>query len=182
MNDADNTKTFLTGVRNTFDLPLAEAKMEPVGQLHKELTHEVENANEYMKGVVGSYQDDMLLAYKLEMENVYKDYKLLNDKLERVKDERRNNERLKLLKEELAWFRNESLNLNNRCEKQKELIIKMKNTLDTLTDDKQYFKQQLFKSKKIKKFLSKQLKEYEAKYPEFKVNEGLFYSEQYFNI
>lgn len=178
MADADNTKTFLTGVRNTFDVSLAEAKMEPVGVLHKELTQEVESVNEYMQGVVGSYQDDMMLAYKLEMENVYKDYKLLNEKLEKVKEERRNNERLKSLKEELGWFRDESLSLHNRCERQKEMIIKMKNTLDTLSDDKRYFQQQLLKSKKIGKYLSRQLEEYETRHPEFKANEELFYSEQ----
>lgn len=160
------------------EVPLAEAKMEPVGQMHRELTEEIENTNEYMKAVVNSYQDDMLLAYRLEMENIYKDYKQLNEKLEKVKEERRNNKQLKSLKEELAWFRDESLSLHDRCEKQKEMIIKMKNTLDILSDDKQYFKQQLFKAKKLGKLLSKQLETYAEKYPDFKVDESNFDGEQ----
>ena len=170
----------MTGVRSGQEQSLVESKMEPIGQMHKELTDEIENANEYMKAVINSYQDDMLLAYKLEMENVYKDYKQLNEKLEKWKEERRNNEQLKSLKEEVGWFRDESLSLHDRCEEQKEMIIKMKNTLEILSDDKQYFQQQLFKSKRIGKLLSKQLDEYSAKFPDFRADEEIFDDEQYY--
>ncbi len=158
--------------------------MQPIDLLHKELVSEVENANEYMKHVVNSYQDDMLLAYKLEMQNVYKDYKALNEKLEKVKEERRNNEELKNLKEELAWFRDEALKLHDKCEEQKEMISRMKSTLGILEDDKKYFQQQLLKSKRVEKQLVNQLQEYEAKFPDFKLaeEEGIFDDEQYDSV
>jgi len=132
-----------------------------------------------MKKVIDSYQDDMLLAYKLEMQNVYRDYKTLNEKLEKAKEERRNNEELKALKEELTWFRDEALKLNDKCEEQKEMITRMKSTLEILEEDKRYFQQQLIKSKRVGKQLTEQLQEYALKFPEFKIDDGILDDEQY---
>ncbi len=160
--------TFLTSVKGLRDCPLADGKMQVIDKMHKDLNSEVDHANEYMNTVISSYQDDMLLAYKLEMQNVYKDYKQMNDKLEKAKEERRNNEQLKALKEELGWFRDEALKLHDRCEEQKEMIAKMKGTLDILEEDKQYFQQQLIKSKKVSKKLTTQLQEYTQRFPEFR--------------
>ena len=97
-----------------------------------------------------------------------------------MKERRMVKEQLKTLKKRLGWVRDESLSLHDRCEEQKEMIIKMKNTLEILSDDKQYFQQQLFKSKRIGKLLSKQLDEYSTKFPDFRADEEIFDDEQYY--
>ena len=173
--EGDRRGTFLTGVNELIakSNQMADTKMQPVDNLHKALCTEVEHANEYMNTVINSYQDDMLLAYRLEMQNVYKDYRALNEKLEKVKEECRNNEELKKVKDELEWFRDEALKLHDKSEEQKEMIQRMKNTLDILEEDKKYFQQQLIKSKRVGKQLNQQLKEYAMKYPEFRVNEEI---------
>lgn len=73
------------------------------------------------------------------MKNIEKTIKELHDKFSLDANIKRNDERMRALKEELEWFRSEALTLHNKNEEQKEIMKKMKNTIEILEEDRDFF-------------------------------------------
>ncbi len=57
------------------------------------------------------------------------------------------------LEKERDWFRREALKLDKMCKDQRKILARLKTTLESMEEDKDFYSEQLVKTKKINKAL-----------------------------
>jgi len=126
-------------------------------------------------------QDDLLLAYKLEMQKVERDYQEINMKINSDREITKTQQKIEGIRKELQWFKNEATRLYKKYEEQKTTLVKMKAALEVVEEDRDFYQQQLTKNRKINKNTAMQIKAFRKKYPQLHLmdlerekNQGIF--------
>ncbi len=144
--------------------------------MYQDLVGEVDKMNKHIKGAMNGCQDDLLLAYKLEMQKVERDYQEINNKINSDRELSKSEQKIMAIRQELSWFKSEAIRLYNKFEEQKTTLKKMKTALEVVEEDRDFFQQQLVKTRKINKSTAMQIRAFRQKFPQLHLedldNEG----------
>ena len=144
-------------------------QFQQIDTVHTEIVGEVNKMNTMIKNGLQESQDDLLLAYKLEMQKVERDYQEINKKINDDKASAKLEAKIDNIRQELNWFKAEADRLCKKYDEQKVIITKMKAALDVEEEDRDFYQQQLMKNRKINKNAAIQIKAYRRKYPQLEL-------------
>ena len=110
-----------------------------------------------MSKIVELHEKDFLTAYNTQMYQIKKELKELKEKTSKEKMKASNETKIKMLEKERDWFREEALKLDQTATEYKQMLEKMKATLEVVEEDRDFFQDQLFNAKKFNKALNLEL-------------------------
>jgi hypothetical protein len=84
---------------------------------------------------------------------IMKEMKELRERATSARHKAKSEARLINLERERDWFRREALKLDKMCKDQRKILARLKTTLETLEEDKDFYSEQLVETKKINKAL-----------------------------
>ena len=96
------------------------------------------------------------------MIKVKKELKDLKERTSEAKLKSLQDHRLRSMETERDWFRSEALKLDNMAKKHTKIMNKMKTTLEIIEEDRDFFQEQLFTTKKLNKALNIELNKYKV--------------------
>jgi len=151
--------------------PNVGRQLQQIDHLHKKLNGAVDEMNEMIINGIQDTQDDLLLAYKLDMEKVEEDYEQINQKIKEEQQTHVIEKGIDDVRKELQWFKNEALRLFKEHEEQSAYISKMKLTLGLLKEEKDYFQNEVAQSHKVNKELAMRVNQYKVNFPQLYLTE-----------
>lgn len=141
-------------------------QFQQIDGVHGEVMAEVDKMNAMIRRGLQESQDDLLLAYRLEMQKVERDYQEINRKINDDKAGAKLEMKMGSIRQELNWFKAEVERLYKKFDEQQMMVGKMKAALEVEEGDRDFYQQQLVKSRKVNKNLEVQIKAFRRKYPE----------------
>ena len=96
-----------------------------------------------ISGVITAHENDFFLAFKNKMYAIMKEMKELRDRAATERHKAKQEARLINLEKERDWFRREALKLDRMCKDQKKILARLKTTLESMEEDKEFFQEQL---------------------------------------
>lgn len=96
------------------------------------------------------------------MYTITKEIKELKEKASTERQKAKQEARYVSLEKERDWFRAESLKLDKMCKEHKRILQKMKEALENIEEDRDFFQEQLFNAKKVNKALLMEVDKYKA--------------------
>eukprot|EP00826_Nyctotherus_ovalis_P017639 TRINITY_DN15205_c0_g1_i2.p1 TRINITY_DN15205_c0_g1~~TRINITY_DN15205_c0_g1_i2.p1 ORF type:complete len:332 (-),score=112.49 TRINITY_DN15205_c0_g1_i2:280-1275(-) len=148
------------------DTTYMRKQFQQIDSLHGEVMAEVDKMNAMIKRGLQESQDDLLLAYRLEMQKVERDYQEISRKINDDEAGAKLEMKMGSIRQELNWFKAEVERLYKKFDEQQAMIGKMKAALEVEEGDRDFYQQQLVKSRKVNKNLEVQIKVFRRKYPE----------------
>jgi len=144
-------------------------QFQHIDSLHGEIMSEVNKMNLMIKSGLQESQDDLLLAYRIEMKKVQRDYQEINKKINDDKAGAKLEAKMNSIRRELNWFKAETERLYKKGDEQQSMINKMRSALEVEEEDRDFYQQQLLKTRKINKNLEIQVKAFRREYPELRM-------------
>ena len=129
---------------------------------YKALDSQVEEMEKNIQRVVENQEKDFFLAFKNKMYTISKEMKELKEKASSERQKAKQEARYVSLEKERDWFRAESLKLDKMCKEHKRILQKMKEALENIEEDRDFFQEQLFNAKKVNKALLMEVDKYKA--------------------
>ncbi len=84
---------------------------------------------------------------------ISKEMRDLKERASSARHKAKSEARLLNLEKERDWFRREALKLDKMCKDQRKILARLKTTLESMEEDKDFYSEQLVKTKKINKAL-----------------------------
>ena len=106
-----------------------------------------------ISGVITAHENDFFLAFKNKMYAIMKEMKELRDRAATERHKAKQEARLINLERERDWFRREALKLDRMCKDQKKILARLKTTLESIEEDKEFYQEQLIQTKRANKAL-----------------------------
>lgn len=153
-NEADSRFKFITNVEE-----VAQATDE-IKDNYKKLLSVIETLDDRVSEVIQSHEKDFFSAFKHRLTRIKGEMMELKDQASKEKLKHKNEKRMIELEKERDWFRKEALKLDKMCRDHKRQLNKMKVTLENTQEDRDFFRIQLFKAKKVNKAMIIELEKY----------------------
>eukprot|EP00826_Nyctotherus_ovalis_P029476 TRINITY_DN232_c0_g1_i2.p2 TRINITY_DN232_c0_g1~~TRINITY_DN232_c0_g1_i2.p2 ORF type:complete len:372 (-),score=105.61 TRINITY_DN232_c0_g1_i2:953-2068(-) len=154
------------GTRMSREDPSVGRELQQIDVLHEELNGEVDKMHKMMIAGVQNSQDDLLLAYKLEMQTVEKDYRKISQKIQEEQESYAIEKSINDVRQELQWFKSEALKLFKEHKEQAASIAKMKLQLGLLEEERDFHQDELEQSRKANKLAAMKVSQYKANFPQ----------------
>jgi len=106
---------------------------------YKALDSQVEEMEKNIQRVVENQEKDFFLAFKNKMYTISKEMKELKEKASSERQKAKQEARYVSLEKERDWFRAESLKLDKMCKEHKRILQKMKEALENIEEDRDFF-------------------------------------------
>jgi hypothetical protein len=112
-----------------------QKQKEQIFKLEKELKIDIENLSDIIQKIFDKVRRDYVSTFTTFMDTVRKDLKLKLEQMEKIEEEKRKINDIRLIKCERDYFRQESIRMNNLCKNLKTKIDDMTLRMKILSDE-----------------------------------------------
>lgn len=112
-----------------------QKKREEIEKVAKELKGDIKNLAKTIQDILDKHHKDYISTFSTFMDTVRKDLKLKLEQMEKIEEEKRKINDIKLIKCERDYFRLESIRLNNLCNKLNSKVEDMTLRMKILSDE-----------------------------------------------
>ena len=112
-----------------------QKQKEQIFKLEKELKIDIENLSDIIQKIFDKVRRDYVSTFTTFMDTVRKDLKLKLEQMEKIEEEKRKINYIRLIKCERDYFRQESIRMNNLCKNLKTKIDDMTLRMKILSDE-----------------------------------------------
>ena len=92
---------------------------------------------------ISNHEKDFFLAFQNKMYAIMKEMRELKDRATSARHKAKSEARLVNLEKERDWFRREALKLDKMCKDQRKILARLKTTLESMEEDKDFYEEQL---------------------------------------
>mmetsp|Transcript_30785 Transcript_30785/g.73824 ORF Transcript_30785/g.73824 Transcript_30785/m.73824 type:complete len:390 (-) Transcript_30785:226-1395(-) len=117
-------------------------------ELHQGLQDIAGQLDKKVENMLEAHEKDFFEAYREHICTVQREFKQLQQKADEEETKTRRDAKIKSLKAELDWFQEETLRLNECCQKYKKELDKWRGKAEALDDDRQFLEDQIKTAKK----------------------------------
>ncbi len=110
-------------------------KREEIEKIAKELQYDIKNLAKTIQEILDKHHKDYISTFSTFMDTVRKDLKLKLEQMEKIEEEKRKINDVRLIKCERDYFRLESIRMNNLCKNLKNKIDDMSLRMKILSDE-----------------------------------------------
>ena len=110
-------------------------KREEIEKIAKELQFDIKNLAKTIQEILDKHHKDYISTFSTFMDTVRKDLKLKLEQMEKIEEEKRKINDVRLIKCERDYFRLESIRMNNLCKNLKNKIDDMSLRMKILSDE-----------------------------------------------
>ena len=110
-------------------------KREEIEKIAKELQGDIKNLAKTIQDILDKHHKDYISTFSTFMDTVRKDLKLKLEQMEKIEEEKRKINDVRLIKCERDYFRLESIRMNNLCKELKNKIDDMSLRMKILSDE-----------------------------------------------
>jgi hypothetical protein len=110
-------------------------KREEIEKIAKELQFDIKNLAKTIQDILDKHHKDYISTFSTFMDTVRKDLKLKLEQMEKIEEEKRKINDVRLIKCERDYFRLESIRMNNLCKNLKNKIDDMSLRMKILSDE-----------------------------------------------
>lgn len=132
--------------------------MERVRAEHKRVQDVISGLNGRMNAVLARQESEFLAAYRAHMYSVQKELQQLRQRAADAENSLRENAKVKKLEEECGWYRREALHLDEEATAMKKDLAFMREKLEVLEENRDWYARQLKTSRKQTKRLLAELR------------------------